>query len=128
MAPYCERCWQTFDNQQILNAHITVDATEICQVKPGHPPDGLTPEMERKLRSRKKAHRDQTDEDRWRDMYRLLFPNEDVPSPCKLLPQSNEVMALNNQILSQCKTELPYRLILGTSQTMKSMHAGSCHV
>jgi hypothetical protein len=83
MVIHCERCWQTFNNQQKLKAHITVDATEICQVTPGQQPDGLTPEMERKLRSRKKAHRDQTDDDRWKEMYRLLFPNEVVPSPCK---------------------------------------------
>src|ERR1700712_5790068 len=80
---HCERCWQIFDNQQSLKAHITVDAIEICHVQPGHPPDGLTPEIERKFRSRKKAHRDQTDDDRWRDMYRLLFPDENVPSPCQ---------------------------------------------
>ncbi|KAE9379384.1 hypothetical protein N431DRAFT_553617 [Stipitochalara longipes BDJ] len=78
---HCERCWQTFDNQENLTAHRTVDATEICQVKSGYPPDGLTPDMERKLRSRKKAHRNQTEEDRWREIYRIIFPDEDVPSP-----------------------------------------------
>jgi len=66
-----------------LIAHIILDSTEICQVKSGHPPDGLTPEIGRKLRSKKKAHLNQSDEDRWRDIYRLLFPDEDVPSPCK---------------------------------------------
>jgi hypothetical protein len=84
MRLHCERCWQTFDREEDLTAHRIVDATKICQVKPGHPPGGLTAEIERKLRSRKKAHRNQSDEDRWGDMYRLLFPNEDVPSPCKL--------------------------------------------
>jgi hypothetical protein len=83
MAAHCERCWQTFNDQQKLKEHLTVHASEICQVKPGQPPNGLAPETERKLRSRKKAHRDQTDEDRWKEMYRILFPNEDVPSPCK---------------------------------------------
>lgn len=83
MVLYCERCWQTFSNQQRLTAHITVDAVQICQVKPGHPPEGITPEIERKLKSRKKAYLGQTEEDRWRDMYTLLFPGEDVPSPCK---------------------------------------------
>ncbi|RFU36223.1 hypothetical protein B7463_g141, partial [Scytalidium lignicola] len=40
--------------------------------------------LEKRLRSRKKASVDQTDEDRWRDIYRLLFPGVpegEVPSP-----------------------------------------------
>lgn len=46
--------------------------------------DGITNEMVEKLRSKKKAHRDQTEEDRWKEIYQILFPGEIVPSPCKL--------------------------------------------
>jgi hypothetical protein len=49
----------------------------------GDPPEGITPENEKRLKSKKKSHPNQTDEDRWRDIYRLLFPSEDVPSPCE---------------------------------------------
>jgi hypothetical protein len=84
IALHCERCWRIFDKAEDLKSHRTVDATQICQVEPGNPPDGITPEIERKLRSRQKKHPGQTGDDRWRDIYRLLFPNEDVPSPCKV--------------------------------------------
>ena len=50
---------------------------------PGQPPDGITPENEKQLKSRKKTHPNQSDGDRWKDIYKLLFPNEEVPSPCK---------------------------------------------
>ncbi|KAH7311034.1 hypothetical protein BKA65DRAFT_163081 [Rhexocercosporidium sp. MPI-PUGE-AT-0058] len=81
IAIHCGRCWVTFKTADQLNAHITVDAAIICQTKPGLPPEGISPDMERKLRSRKKSHPNQSDEDRWRDMYKLLFPDEEIPFP-----------------------------------------------
>ncbi|KAH7372162.1 hypothetical protein BKA64DRAFT_263933 [Cadophora sp. MPI-SDFR-AT-0126] len=84
---YCKRCWQTFKNSEQLDSHLTVDAALICQAVPGNPPEGISPQMERRLRSRKKTHGGQTEEDRWRDMYRLLFPGEEVPSPYFEPPQ-----------------------------------------
>jgi hypothetical protein len=83
MPIHCKRCWTQFKDQNLLDSHITVAATDICELKVGSPPEGITPEHERRLRSRKKTSRDQNDEDRWKDMYRLLFPNEQVPSSCK---------------------------------------------
>jgi len=53
----------------------------MCDLVPGNPPEGITTDQERRLRSRKKSSRDQSDEGRWREMYQLLFPGEEVPSP-----------------------------------------------
>jgi len=47
--------------------------------------DGVTPQVYEKLRSKKKTQRDQTEEDRWREIYKLLFPKEMIPSPCEFL-------------------------------------------
>jgi hypothetical protein len=65
---------------------MTVSAAEICEVEVGQSPDGITAENEQKLRSRKKSQPNQSDEETWRDVYKILFPNEDVPSPCELKP------------------------------------------
>ncbi|TVY28038.1 Resistance to glucose repression protein [Lachnellula hyalina] len=81
VSPHCKRCWRTFKTQQQLDSHITVAAGDICHVQPGNPPTGITPVIERQLRSRKKSHPNQNDGDRWRDIYKLLFPNEEIPSP-----------------------------------------------
>jgi hypothetical protein len=86
--PHCQRCWLIFDNQEQLGLHMTVSAAEICEVKIGQPPDGISAEDEQKLRSRKRRHPNQSDEETWRDVYRILFPNEDVPSPCEFMPCS----------------------------------------
>jgi hypothetical protein len=45
--------------------------------------DGITNEIMDKLRCKKKAYRDQSEADRWKDIYRVLFPGENAPSPCK---------------------------------------------
>jgi hypothetical protein len=85
MPAHCPRCWQEFKNQKQLDSHITVVAVDICESKTGHPPEGISSETEKLLRRRKKTYPGQSEEERWRDIYRLLFPNDkDVPSPCKL--------------------------------------------
>jgi hypothetical protein len=78
---HCKRCWATFKTQQQLDAHITVASEDICEVQAGTAPAGISPTIERQLRSRKKAHPNQSEEDRWRDIYKILFPNSEVPSP-----------------------------------------------
>ncbi|KAL3417091.1 hypothetical protein PVAG01_11091 [Phlyctema vagabunda] len=75
----CVRCWIFFKSQDDLNIHLS--AINICNVRPGQPIEGVSPDMVARLRSRKKFSADQTEEDRWRRMYEMLFPNEDIPSP-----------------------------------------------
>ena len=84
MAVHCKRCWKIFKNQEQLDSHLTVATSDICDLQPGHPPEGITPEHERRLRSRKKTSPDQSEAERWKDIYKLLFPNEEIPSPCEL--------------------------------------------
>lgn len=48
--------------------------------------EGFNKDQEKKLRSRKKATADTTDEDKWREIYMILFPDDDlasIPTPCK---------------------------------------------
>lgn len=48
--------------------------------------DGFTKEQEELLRSRRRTRPDNSPADKWREMYMLLFPGDDIdsiPSPCK---------------------------------------------
>ncbi len=47
--------------------------------------EGFTKDQEKRLRSRKKTNADMTDEDKWREIYMILFPDDEhaIPSPCK---------------------------------------------
>lgn len=84
---HCSRCWVEFKTQAELEAHSR--STNICDLAELTTPfEGITTEIEKKLRSRKKDSRVQSEADRWRGIYRVLFPDEVVPSPCKEIDYS----------------------------------------
>ncbi|KAK0617776.1 hypothetical protein B0T17DRAFT_618444 [Bombardia bombarda] len=69
----CPRCWGVFKSDNLLRAHLQQD-----------PRVGFTKDQEKRLRSRKKAQADMTDEDKWREIYMIVFPDDDrdsLPSP-----------------------------------------------
>jgi hypothetical protein len=70
-----------FKDQNAVNVHLMQQIA--CERKDIEHIDGVTTEIFEKLRSKKKAQKDQTEADRWKDIYKSLFPNEMVPSPCK---------------------------------------------
>jgi len=82
--PYCKRCWKVFENEELLDSHAIVPAASICEAIPGNPPEGITPKQIAELKSKAKPYANQKDTDRWKEIFRLLFPGESVPSPCKL--------------------------------------------
>jgi hypothetical protein len=50
--------------------------------------EGIDVEQEAKLRSRGKEYTRKTEPEKWRTVYRILFPGDDpkhIPSPCKVL-------------------------------------------
>ncbi|CZR68989.1 uncharacterized protein PAC_18890 [Phialocephala subalpina] len=75
----CERCSELFKDEHKLKDHFM--AVKTCDLKPPITVDGITCKLERQLRSRKKTHNTQTQEDRWKAIYRILFPLEIIPSP-----------------------------------------------
>jgi hypothetical protein len=58
-----------------------------CEVLDVVHPGDITTYQEKQLKSRKHTTRRQTDEEKWRDIYQILFPNEDIPSPCMFFCQ-----------------------------------------
>lgn len=58
-------------------------AKTVCEHVEGQPVEGFELDVEAKLKRRRKATRDETEVERWEGIYRLLFPGEAVPSPCK---------------------------------------------
>ena len=79
----CSRCGEIFKHQDNLNAHLRNQVP--CHIRPEEPIEGVTADTEKRLKCRKKAWPNQTEEDRWREVYQILFPYEEVPSPCKLI-------------------------------------------
>ena len=71
-----------FDTETELTSHSR--SQDICELGNADLVEWCDKEQEKKLRSRKRPL-GQTEEDRWREMYRILFPFDDdltIPSPC----------------------------------------------
>jgi hypothetical protein len=70
-----------FDADVDLSNHLR---SAQCPVTEPQPIEGIDRETLKALRKRSPALR--LEEDKWRDVYHLLFPEvalEDIPSPCK---------------------------------------------
>ena len=82
--------------------------------------DGITNEMMEKLRSKKKAHRDQSEEDRWKEIYQILFPREIVPSPCKYESFTSFCSLISSLTLLDCSIIIKhYRQKLTEAESSK---------
>lgn len=81
----CPRCWEVFKTDDLLQSHLQQDPPCVVQEnRMLH--EGFTKNQEKRLRSRKKAHADTSDEAKWREIYMILFPDDDpssIPSPCE---------------------------------------------
>ena len=75
---FCPRCFEHFDELETLKSHQRADLP--CRVKEPVSDGIITEEQDKQLHQRAKSHC--TDEDRWDEMYRIIFPGEEVPSPC----------------------------------------------
>ncbi|CZR69527.1 uncharacterized protein PAC_19427 [Phialocephala subalpina] len=78
----CQRCKNVFSSEAKLDDHV--EALESCPSRTGVPVDGITSKVKARLQSRKKAHPDQTERDRWVQIYQILFEpkaDETIPSP-----------------------------------------------
>jgi hypothetical protein len=71
--------------QDDLETHLKHEDGPECPNNNLPPPKSMTASMKRKLSVRGKRDKNISEEDKWYDIYKLLFPNERRPttSPCK---------------------------------------------
>lgn len=82
----CNRCCFTFANEPTLREHQR--DPHGCEIKDQVPLEGFDKDQERKLKSKKRSLVYQSEEDKWKGVYRILFPDDndvDMPSPCRCL-------------------------------------------
>ncbi|KAF2191543.1 hypothetical protein K469DRAFT_697196 [Zopfia rhizophila CBS 207.26] len=68
----------TFKAETLLRDHQRADKP--CQKRPEETTEGFDKLQEKRLRCRKKSHPELSEEDKWREAYRILFPNDDEDS------------------------------------------------
>ncbi|KAK0639702.1 hypothetical protein B0T16DRAFT_247326 [Cercophora newfieldiana] len=71
---YCQRCFQIFDTEQLLDNHIETDT---CRRVPGSQLDGITRAMDNSLRRR--ANPNHSTEEQWFAIWDLVFPGRQRP-------------------------------------------------
>ncbi|KAF2466340.1 uncharacterized protein BDR25DRAFT_317733 [Lindgomyces ingoldianus] len=82
MPIHCPRCYCTFKTESDLRGHQR--ALEGCTVQEAKGYDGYDKEQEKKLKSKKRCISGKTEEDKWNDIYMILFPEAHpsaIPSP-----------------------------------------------
>jgi hypothetical protein len=80
----CMRCSKRFPTESDLAAHLRVPDPCVWQEAPVI--EGITAEQEKKLKRRQRLEISQSEEAKWMEIYRILFPDEhesNLPSPCK---------------------------------------------
>lgn len=79
----CNRCGQPFKREKDLEGHQRSDVP--CQLANLAQEEGINQQIKEQLQHMK-YHRDVKDEEqKWRRIYQVLFPNDDdlgMPSPC----------------------------------------------
>jgi hypothetical protein len=88
----CLRCGAVFEIHVDLQNHLR--AAVACDIQPFEPVDGVTPEQQIRLRSRKKPLKPKSEAEKWVEVYQTLFPEDDpsdTPSPCKSVRQSESI-------------------------------------
>ncbi|KAK4102504.1 hypothetical protein N658DRAFT_485309 [Parathielavia hyrcaniae] len=73
---FCPRCFEHFDKPDSLKSHQRADVP--CKLRE-KAPDTINEEQEKKLRTRAKPLC--SEEEKWEEMYRVIFPGEKIPSP-----------------------------------------------
>lgn len=81
----CSRCLETFKSETELREHTRAPVP--CQVDTETHIEGITLEQEKALKSKKRTSKSgsNSNEEKWRDIYSILFPDEKIPSACKFI-------------------------------------------
>ncbi|KAI8686662.1 hypothetical protein NCS56_00326700 [Fusarium sp. Ph1] len=74
----CHHCMEDFETQVALDEHIETP----CRRKPPLKSHGINKKQEGQLRSRKMYQKSLDEEEKWRAIYKIIFPDEEnIPSP-----------------------------------------------
>ena len=117
----CPRCLQHFEEKGLLDEHAQSDVPCTKAITP--PPqdiEGCSQEQERKLRCRKRPP-GETDEDRWGEMYRILFGDDcEVPGPYYDFDMPNTSPSPSDlPIIEDTFRQLPQRLAADISRRLR---------
>ncbi|OJD31267.1 zinc finger c2h2-type protein [Diplodia corticola] len=100
----CARCQETFESEAQLRDHTRILVP--CPLSPDKHGEGITLEQEKALKSKKRTTKSgiNTDEEKWKDVYTILFPNETPPSAFSGSPRYEQ--SLKQELPDLVKAEI----------------------
>ncbi|KXH26898.1 hypothetical protein CSIM01_07046 [Colletotrichum simmondsii] len=103
--PNCPRCHRTFKAEAEVASHLK--ASSLCEVIEGEGlTEGFDAVQERLLRSKRRRAGVKTKVDKWREIFRILFPNhKDVPDPFYRIPFDEQDTTMETPTKEQGDTE-----------------------
>ncbi|KAF2028881.1 hypothetical protein EK21DRAFT_113413 [Setomelanomma holmii] len=126
LPPQCHRCCTTFSTEVALREHQRDPAG--CDVQAQVPLEGFDKDQERRLKSKKKSQNYMTEDEKWKVVYRILFPDDaetDIPTPyIEYQPCTGQVVEPSNVVRFQqfSRLELP-RLVRRTLEAVVEQEA-----
>lgn len=73
----CPRCFEFFEDDKALKEHQRAEKS--CKLKTKAPTNVISEDQEKLLRARAKPN--SPSDEKWRDMYKILFPGDKIPTP-----------------------------------------------
>ncbi|KAI8304666.1 hypothetical protein K4K61_005981 [Colletotrichum sp. SAR11_59] len=78
--PNCPRCRTTFSAEAEVREHLK--SQSLCEVLEGVSVEGFDEVQEKQLKSKKRGRVVKSEQDKWREIYRILFPDSsEIPDP-----------------------------------------------
>ncbi|KAF4821814.1 hypothetical protein CGCSCA5_v002694 [Colletotrichum siamense] len=78
--PNCPRCRLTFSAEAEVREHLK--SQSLCEVLEGVSVEGFDEVQEKQLKSKKRGRVVKSEQDKWREIYRILFPDSsEIPDP-----------------------------------------------
>ncbi|KAI8286072.1 hypothetical protein K4K60_000717 [Colletotrichum sp. SAR11_57] len=78
--PNCPRCRMTFSAEAEVREHLK--SQSLCEVLEGVSVEGFDEVQEKQLKSKKRGRVVKSEQDKWREIYRILFPDSsEIPDP-----------------------------------------------
>ncbi|KAF4822901.1 hypothetical protein CGCTS75_v010449 [Colletotrichum tropicale] len=78
--PNCPRCRMTFSAEADVREHLK--SQSLCEVLEGLSVEGFDEVQEKQLKSKKRGRVVKSEQDKWKEIYRILFPDStEIPDP-----------------------------------------------
>jgi hypothetical protein len=121
---HCDICLSVWPTVEDLREHRRA---QVCERREYIAPDGITPEQERKLRSRLGGP-NKSESDQWFDIYSIIFPNSEKPKSAYLNGELSEDAESLREFMEGRGTNLIMEQLVMSGLVMNEDNNSSCEM